>query len=1239
MSLRNDIWKRQYAVTKEEDITQGQHRVAEAMAAVDEDPASSAERFYRLMADNLFWPGGRVLAGAATAHGNMLNCFVTDGSPQAEGTTPWILETARKLALITKVGGGNGVNLDQITPRKAFTGPVGSLGLYIDPGHADADLVHSGTFLNQVTGDHETRGYRHAVVIHDSAAHGGSLISVPDSVDGIWTSAATMTGKLLAGEDVLIDLSGLRAEGEPVQGSGGTSSGPASFAVEVFDSFAYWATLGGAEHAGPVATLRYIFANTLRAIRQGGTRRGAGMATLTATHPDVRDFITCKDLDREQAEGDIGTFNISVLVSDDFMRQSHTPDSPAATLLHEIADHAHQTGEPGVLYVDRINEHNALALTDGPIMSTNPCVTADTWVSTQTGPQQVRNLVGKRFCAVVDGRTYPLASEGFWSTGVKPIFQVRTKRGFELRLTANHRLRKVINQTRDRQESEWLELSNLNVGDSIMLQDHRAVNPWAGRGSITEGWLLGSLVGDGTFITDKSEPLAALDYWGSDHQAWAQLARNDIEQVCKAGSLWLTTGDDRSRVASAGLARLAADFGIRHGTKTVTDEVESAGYDFYRGFLRGLFDADGSVQGSQEKGVSVRLAQSDRQLLQRVQRMLARLGVISTIYEERRPAGERQLPDGRGGSKAHACRADHELVIANDNLLGFQQHISFEDGSKRARLEALLASYQRQPNRERFSDEIISIAAAGEEEVFDVTVEQVHAFDANGFSAHNCGEIPLYPAEPCDLGAINLASHFSADNEFDFTLLERTTRTAIRFLDNVLTAEIAPLPDIAEAIADKRRIGLGVMGLADMLIRLGLRYDTPEGRDFVARALGVIRDAALQESCRLGELRGVPAGPARAGLERRNIALLTVAPTGTTSMLAECSSGLEPVFAAAYTRRIGTDYRAIVHPLLLGLLQEIGDSGSFVTAEGKPDWEALAATINEHHGSIQPLLDEGLLPDDPRLRAFVVAHDIEPVNHVLMQATVQRVFDWRDGERTYAGNSISKTINLPNEAVVADVLAAYELGWTEQLKGITVYRDGSRQLQVLTTGPKKKTKSAAAAAPAPAAVQAPPAAGLHEGNGRGDGIIERPAVIHGASFKHELANKKVYVQVFLNQHDQVVEVWTPASKGATPAESTTHEIIGRLASLALKHGAPAESVAASFEGHMDSTGGISRGTGYVGSKWDLVANAIRTVQGEGNPAADWQGSAGTDACPECETRMIRQEGCLTCLACGFTLCG
>src|SRR5690606_21325081 len=257
-------------------------------------------------------------------------------------------------------------------PKRRFAGKVGRLCLTVDPTHADYEAIRTGTFLDLVRDEMVTKGYRVAAFVEKAEAPpAAETIAVPDSVEGIWDSAGSAAMGLLAGRDVLVDLSGLRPVGSPVRGSGGTSSGPASFAVEIFDSFAVWAGLGGADHAGPVATLRYIFAPTLRAIRQGGTRRGAGMATLGITHPDVHDFITAKDLEREQAEGDISTFNISVLVTDAFMQAAQQSDRGG--VLWEIARHAWSTGEPGLIYIDRINEHNPMRASMGDILSTNPC--------------------------------------------------------------------------------------------------------------------------------------------------------------------------------------------------------------------------------------------------------------------------------------------------------------------------------------------------------------------------------------------------------------------------------------------------------------------------------------------------------------------------------------------------------------------------------------------------------------------------------------------------------------------------------------------------------------------------------------------------------------------------------------------------------------------------------------------------------------------------------------------------
>ena len=199
----------------------------------------------------------------------------------------------------------------------------------------------------------------------------------------------------------------------------------------------------------------------------------------------------------------------------------------------------------------------------------------------------------------------------------------------------------------------------------------------------------------------------------------------------------------RSRLKSAGLKAVAEKMGLRPGAKTVTPALERASSDGYRGFLRGLFDGDGSVQGSQAKGISIRLAQSDRELLRAVQRMLLRLGIASTVYENRRRAGRRILPDGKGDRREYAIQAQHELVISGDNLAAFAERVGFADGQKAAKLHTLLSAYRRRLNRETFTATVQGLADDGVEEVYDVRVPGVNAFDANGLHVHNCGEQPL----------------------------------------------------------------------------------------------------------------------------------------------------------------------------------------------------------------------------------------------------------------------------------------------------------------------------------------------------------------------------------------------------------------------------------------------------------------------------------------------------------------
>jgi len=854
--LDDRIWGRQYAQVKGETFPEGALRTGNGVAKTPED----ADAYTRMILEKLFIPGGRILAGAGSTHGNLLNCFVQDGNPHDDGTTQGALHLAKKLALVTKVGGGNGLNLDRIPAKRPYQGQIGRAYVTIRDSHADHKGVETGTYVDLQIGKQVTRGYREIKYIDSVKAaqlaerNGTIYLRVEDSVAGIWDAATEMVHALLAGKDAVLDLTDLRPEGSEVKGSGGTSSGPASFAVEIYDNFAKWAGLGGAEHAGPVATLRYVYAPTLRAIRHAGVRRGAGMATLSATHDDLLDFITAKDLERERDEGDIGTFNISVLASDAFMRAAtNDPGSREATVLDAIAQHAWQTGEPGIIFIDAINLHNPLAEVDGPIMATNPCVTGDTQILTTEGPRAFRELAeaGRDVLVwTVDPKTRDMTVRVMRNPrktrSQTPIVKVTFDSGLELRCTPDHNLFTLA--------GEKVQAQQLQPGDSV----------------------------------------------------------------------------------------------------------------------------------------------------------LAYGGAPATQYVP--------IPNG-----------------AQDRVPAAVNH------------------------------KVVTVQPAGVEDVYNGTVDEHHTYlipdqladgmYAGGVVSANCGEIPLYPAEPCDLGAINLGAFVRVDDRgkpyYDALGLQETARLAVKFLDDVLDAEVAPLQEIHDAIHDKRRIGLGLMGLADMLIKLGLRYDSEEGRAMAQQVVSDLRDAALDESAKLGRERGTPEGVKRAGLHRRNIAVFTVAPTGTTSMLAGVSGGVEPMFAATFLRKIGTDYVTVVQPLLDEILDTLnadafvmnGGSDRFVAgADGGYDWdrEKLGAALSQHKGSLLPLLAD--LPTDARLTAFVTAHDIAPKDHVLMQAAIQRTYDWvndeawREGDKrgmTLAGNSLSKTINLANEAKVEDVHEAYRLAWSE----------------------------------------------------------------------------------------------------------------------------------------------------------------------------------------------------------------
>lgn len=1030
------------------------------------------------------------------------------------------------------------------------------------------------------------------------------VLSVDDSIESIYQAIKHAAIIHKSGGGTGFSFNRIRPKGSPVGTTSGVASGPVSF-MKVFDA-------------------------STEAIKQGGRRRGANMGILNVDHPDIMEFINCKE-----KEGELRNFNISVAVSDEFMEAAQKGDDynlidprtgeitgklNAGEVLEKIAEMAWKNGEPGLIFLDRINQSNPTP-NAGKIESTNPCVTGDTWIMTSQGPRRVKNLVGKSFYAVVNGKKWEVNKNGFFETGTKPVYKLETLEGFELCLTGNHAVMRVKKKTRYKLTTEWVIVENLNPGDKIVINNHRSFTAWDGDYNEEEGYLIGLLLSDGTIKKDKVVLSSRGENRGvrvvrrlafcaaecsphrSDFRSWILLKRR--------GEYRLSTGY---------LKKLTKEVGLIQAGKTITEEIEKGSSDFYKGFLRGLFDADGSVQGNQLKGISIRLSQSNLDILKAVQRMLLRLGIFSKVCINRRNSGKKKLPDGKNGFKQYNIKAQHELVISGDNIFCFYQRIGFGDLNKTQKLEYLLKNYKRKMNRERFIATVKKVNPNGMEKVYDVQIPGINAFDANGFYVHNCGEQPLLPYESCNLGSVNLARMIEG-NSISWDRLRKTVHSAVHFLDNVIDINKYPLPEIEKNTKANRKIGLGVMGFADMLIKLGIPYNCQKALRLAEKLMKFIQDESKEASRKLAEQRGTFPNYKGSlweekGLPLRNATTTTIAPTGSISMIADCSSGIEPLFSLVYYKEVLGGERLLY---INNNFEKIAQEKGFYS-------DQLIKKIAENNGSCQRIPE---IPDEVK-KIFLTALDLSYRDHVKMQAAFQR----------YTDNAVSKTINLPNQATRDQVKDAFILAYKLGCKGITVYRDRSREEQVIRTG---EGEEKAILTPRP-----------------------RAKVTYGMTREIRTGCGDLYVTINEDEEGEPFEVFAQLGKSGGCAASQT-EAIGRLASLALRSGIPWYLIIKQLKGiSCDRPWGL--GKNKVLSCADAVGKAIEMYMEERSKKAVFSSlkkgktflpSEKTSktktvnvsdftkgkkkkmmgACPDCGSSNIEHEGgCSVCRSCGYSEC-
>lgn len=1018
--------------------------------------------------------------------------------------------------------------------------------------------------------------------------------TIPDSMDGIFSMLREAALTMQQGGGIGYDFSTLRPKGALVRGVAADASGPLTF-MDVWDAMC-------------------------RTVMSAGERRGAMMATMRCDHPDIEAFIEAK---RDASR--LRMFNLSVLVTDDFMeavrtdsqwhlhfenRQGETISEKwvnARELWNKIIRTTYDVAEPGVIFIDRINQLNNLGYCE-TIAATNPSMPAETLVASSLGVTPISELEGKEFQVQVSDGTW-LPAECRKSGTDQELLELDLGSGRKIHCTPEHKWPVLLNGRYVR-----VAASELKPGDLIQEVPARGPHPDL-RPDLTyaDGLVSGLIFGDGTIGIRKDTERAFLGYYAPEAESYLvnQVAEYFTAKVTRSGGM-VNTQLAKDQAVRAWATKVG--FSLEHPKDQLPKALYTANPAFFWGFFNGWASADGCVTAQE----TLVLINKSENVLREAQKLLGLHGVRSLVNVKQAPSS---FPNGKDYNKLYTRG---ELKIAGAALVGFASQVApLAHIQKNEKLAAQVAKSQGKRTPQR-GLRLKAVKPSKRADVWDISVYgHEHVFPAEYCFTGNCGEQPLPPYGACLLGSVNLArlvnAPFTHQADLDMDQLDQLVATAVRMMDNVVDVSLFPVPQQAEEAKAKRRIGLGVTGLADALAMCRLKYGSPEAVKQTEEWIEAITLAAYSASIELAKEKGAfplfnADGFLRKGsfaAERlpiemqddirrygiRNALLTSIAPTGTISLYAgNVSSGIEPIFAYSYTRKV-------------------------LQADG--------SKVEEEVVDYAVALYQELYPGEELPDYFVTAQELQPKHHLFMQAAAQQ---WID-------SSISKTINVPEAISFEDFRDVYEEAYEMGCKGCTTYRPNDVTGSVLEVKKPEVTKS------------------------KKDTCIShypdgRPKVLTGETYKLKWPNEPhAFYITFTDQVDMAKGTKRPFeifinSKNVDHFQWTV--ALTRMVSAVFRRGGNVSFVASELQEVFDPKGGAFMGGKYVPSLLaaigGIVAEHMQAI-GYGDfkapvlvdeePPTDLTFTAiPQHQCKDCGSYNAKKEaGCFVCKDCGSSKCG